>query len=197
MKNQFYAVLSRMKLINRWGLMRNTRNENIAEHSLDTAIIAHSLAIIKNKFYGGNLDPQKAAVFGIFHDTTEILTGDLPTPVKYFNPEIRDAYKQVEATAEKKLLSMLPEEISGEYENLFSPNENCTEEEIYLWKIVKAADKISALIKCIEERRMGNSDFLSAEVSTLNSIKSLKMDEVDYFLDNFLSSYSNTLDEQA
>ncbi len=197
MENQFYAVLSRMKLINRWGLMRNTRNENIAEHSLETAIVAHALAVIKNKRFGGNLNTERVALFAIYHDTTEIITGDLPTPVKYYNPEIKKAYKEVENVAKGKLLSMLPEDFMDEYSPLISKNDGISDEDAYLWKIVKAADKISALIKCIEERNTGNNDFISAEKATFDSIMDIKMDEVTYFMENFLPSYSKTLDEQT
>lgn len=197
MANQFFSMLSRMKLINRWGLMRNTRNENISEHSHETAIIAHALAVIHNKHFGGNADTGRAALLGIFHDTTEIITGDLPTPVKYHNPALRDAYKHVEDNAKSKLLSMLPIDLQNEYRVLLAPGDNISEEEKLLWGFVKAADKISALVKCIEERTMGNSDFISAERATLKSIKKLNMPEAEYFLEHFLPSYGLTLDDQT
>lgn len=190
-------MLSRMKLINRWGLMRNTRNENISEHSLETAMLAHCLAVIHNTYFGGNINAERCALLGIFHDVTEIITGDLPTPVKYYNPEIRTAYKEVEDTAKNQLISMLPEEMRGEFRPLLSPEEDCSEEELELWRFVKAADKLSALIKCIEERMTGNSDFLSAEKASAEAVKAMKMPEVDYFMEHFLPSYDNTLDEQA
>ena len=197
MQDQFYSMLSRMKLINRWGLMRNTRSENISEHSLETAMLAHCLAVIHNTYFGGNVNAERCALLGIFHDVTEIITGDLPTPVKYYNPEIRTAYKEVEETAKNKLISMLPEEMRGEFRPLLSPEEDCSEEELELWRFVKAADKLSALIKCIEERMTGNSDFLSAEKASAEAVKAMKMPEADYFMEHFLPSYDNTLDEQA
>ena len=191
--NNFFAMLSRMKYINRWGLMRNTISENIAEHSLDTAIIAHGLAVIGNTYFNKNVNAEHIAVLALFHDTTEIITGDLPTPVKYFAPEIRDAYKEVEKTAAKQLLTGLPDEMSDVYREVLD-TDNGDEES---WKFVKAADKISALIKCIEEKRMGNTDFEKAEQATLEAIHDLELEEAEYFLDNFLPSYSLTLDEQA
>ena len=191
--HNFFAMLSRMKYINRWGLMRNTISENIAEHSLDTAIIAHSLAVIGNTYFNKNVNAEHIAVLALFHDTTEIITGDLPTPVKYFAPEIRDAYKEVEKTATKQLLTGLPDEMSDVYREVLD-TDNGDEQS---WKFVKAADKISALIKCIEEKRMGNTDFEKAEQATLEAIHNLELEEAEYFLDNFLSSYSLTLDEQA
>lgn len=197
MENQFYSMLSRMKLINRWGLMRNTHSENISEHSLETAMIAHSLAVIGNTYFGKSYNAERCALLGVFHDVTEIITGDLPTPVKYCNPEIRTAYKQVEENAKTRLVSMLPEEMRGEISPLLSPDENASDEERELWRIVKAADKLSALIKCIEERTTGNSDFISAEKATLRSIEEMQMPEADFFIQKFLPSYGSTLDEQA
>jgi 5'-deoxynucleotidase len=197
MQNQFYSMLSRMKLINRWGLMRNTHSENISEHSLETAMLAHSLAVIRNTYFGGNVNAERCALLGLFHDVTEIITGDLPTPVKYYNPEIRTAYKQVEETAKDKLISMLPAEMQPEFRPLLSPEKDCPPEEAELWILVKAADKLSALIKCIEERTTGNSDFLDAERSSADALKVMDLPEVDYFLTHFLPSYDTTLDRQA
>lgn len=173
--------------------MRNTIHENIAEHSLETAFVAHGLAVIGNTYFGKRIDANQVAVAAMFHDTTEIITGDMPTPVKYFEPGIKEAYKRVEEEAGKKLLSSLPDEMRTEYKTIFKM-EN-TQEEIYHY--VKAADKISALIKCIEERKMGNMDFASAEETTLNAIKDMKMEEADYFIEHFLPAYSFTLDEQT
>ncbi len=189
----FYAMLSRMKYINRWGLMRNTITENIAEHSLDVAIIAHGLAIIGNTYFGKNIDSGRVAVLAMFHDTTEIITGDLPTPIKYFAPEIKNAYKDVEAFAGKQLLSTLPKEMSEQYENIILPDSDEKE----LWRYVKAADKLSALIKCVEEIAMGNMDFAKAKKSTEEAVRSMKMEEADFFLENFIPPYSLTLDEQS
>lgn len=188
----FFSMLSRMKNINRWGLMRNTNDENLSEHSLDTAVIAHILAIIKNKKFNGNIDQERVAVLAIFHDATEVITGDLPTPVKYYNDRIRKAYAEIEENAQKKLLSMLPDYLQDEYKDILCPNEK----EAELWKEVKAADKLSALIKCIQERNMGNNEFENAYKSIYNSIKNMNMPEVDYFIKNFLPAYSLTLDEQ-
>lgn len=193
MSNNFFAILSRMKYINRWGLMRNTITENLSEHSLETAFIAHLLATIGNKRFGKNLNAERCALLAMYHDTTEILTGDLPTPVKYFNPEIKSAYDRVENTAIEQMLSYLPDDLKDEYKPLFIKQES----DLELWKLVKCADKISALIKCIEEKNMGNNDFANAEKSTLNSIKTMNIPEVEVFLEDFLPHYYLTLDEQA
>ena len=190
--SHFFAMMSRMKYINRWGLMRNTVRENISEHSLEVSMIAHALAVIKNKRLGGNLNAERAALIGIYHDSSEILTGDLPTPVKYFNPEIKDAYKRVEAVAQEKLLNYLPDDLAEEYRGLFIPEENDTE----LRRVVKAADKLSALIKCIEEIKAGNREFVKAEEAQRLSIAGMGMPEADIFMNEFLPSYSLTLDEQ-
>lgn len=192
-ESKFFAVVSRMKYINRWSLMRNTITENISEHSLETAFIAHALALIRNKRFGGNVDPERCALLAMYHDTTEIITGDLPTPVKYYNSDIKGAYDEIEKKAEDTLLSYLPDDLREYYEPLLSP----TEEEKELWQLVKGADKLSALIKCIEERKMGNADFLSAEKSTLKAVQKMDIPEVKVFLDEFIPAYGLTLDEQA
>lgn len=192
-ESKFFAVISRMKYINRWSLMRNTITENISEHSLETAFIAHALALIRNKRFGGNVDPERCALLAMYHDTTEIITGDLPTPVKYYNSDIKGAYDEIEKKAENTLLSYLPDDLREYYEPLLSP----TEEEKELWQLVKGADKLSALIKCIEERKMGNADFLSAEKSTLKAVQKMDSPEVKVFLDEFIPAYGLTLDEQA
>ena len=189
--NHFYAMLSRMKFINRWGLMRNTKSENICEHSLEVAFIAHALGIINNQQFGGNINAERLAILGMYHDVTEIVTGDMPTPVKYYNPIIRNAYKEVEHVAKDALLSGLPEKMRKEYDSVLI--ESVEEEE--LWKYVKAADKISALVKCIEEKRMGNTDFEKAEISILKAIEKMDMPEVKYFMENFIPAYKLTLDE--
>ena len=193
MSSRFFAIVSRMKYINRWGLMRNTLNENISEHSLETAIIAHLLCVLRNKRFGGNVNPERAALLAVYHDTTEILTGDLPTPVKYYNPDIKAAYSAVEESAKKQLLSYLPDDIRDEYEPLLGK----TEEEAELWKIVKAADKISALIKCVEETEMGNKDFSDALKATYQAVEEMNLPEANDFLCEFLPSYRLTLDEQT
>lgn len=181
-----------MKYINRWGLMRNLRQENIAEHSLDTAIIAHLLCELRNVRFGGNVDASKAVLFAVFHDVPEIITGDLPTPVKYSNPAISEAYKQVEADAVETLLLGVPEDLRDEYAKIFDE-----ENDLEVRKLVKAADKISALIKCLEERASGNTDFIEAERATLESLRSMSVPEVDVFIEEFLPAYSLTLDEQT
>lgn len=193
MNNKYFGMLSRLKYINRWGLMRNTINENLSEHSLETAFIAHLLAVIRNRRFGGCVNVERCALLAMYHDTTEILTGDLPTPVKYFNPEIKQAYDKVEQTAIDKMLSYIPEDLKEDYIALYEKRDEDTE----LWSLVKAADKISALIKCIEERQMGNADFAKAEKSTIESIKKLNIPEADVFLSEFLPGYTLTLDEQA
>ncbi len=192
-ENQFFAMLSRMKYINRWGLMRNVRSENISEHSLDVAFIAHALGIIKNKRFGGNINCDRLAVLAMYHDTTEIITGDMPTPVKYYNKSIKSAYKEVEAVAQNTLLSYLPEDIREEYHKVFDRKDN----EEYLWSLVKAADRISALVKCIEEREMGNKDFQKAEETIMLSINQIDLPEVRCFMEEFIPSFRLTLDEQV
>ena len=162
----FFAMISRMKYIQRWALMRNAESENVSEHSLEVAEIAHALCLIGNKRLGKALNADRAAVIAIYHDATEILTGDLPTPVKYFNKEIRHAYKDVEATAAKSLTGHLPEDLKEAYMELLSPGD----EYAYEKKLVKGADKLSAYIKCLEEKKAGNSEFMSAQESTLASI---------------------------
>ena len=192
MNNSFFAMHSRMKYINRWALMRKTSEENLSEHSYDVAVIAHALALIKNIRFGGSLNIERAAFLGLYHDMPEIITGDMPTPVKYHSRDLRDAFAKVEAMASDKLLSMLPEDMREYYESAFFPRE----EDGYLWKIVKAADKISALIKCIEEEKAGNKEFLNAYESTKKSISEMNMPEADEFIKDFLPAFSLSLDEQ-
>lgn len=189
--NQFFAMLSRMKYINRWGLMRNTRNENNCEHSLEVAYIAHALGVINNEIFGGNIDAQRLAVLGMFHDVTEIITGDMPTPVKYYSPVIRTAYKGVEQVAKDELLTGLPENMRGYYNPLLME----TEEEKELWKYVKAADKLSAYIKCIEEQQMGNMDFDEARKTIEEAVDKIELPEARYFVRQFLPAYKMTIDE--
>lgn len=187
--NNFFGMLSRMKYINRWGLMRNNINENIAEHSLQVAIIAHGLAVIGNKRFGRNLNAEYIAMMGIMHDTTEIITGDLPTPIKYYAPEIRDAYKKVENIAANQLLKELPEDMQEAYEDIL------IEDDSIEWKYVKAADKLSAYIKCIEEKNTGNIDFAKAEDTIRKALEDMQMEEIDVFIEEFLPAYVMTLDE--
>ncbi len=191
--DRFFAVTSRMKYINRWALMRNTISENLSEHSLETAYIAHALALIRNTRFGGNVNAERCALLAMFHDTTEIITGDLPTPIKYYNKEIKGAYTEIEENAKNTMLSYLPPDLKSYYEPLLSPSE----EESELWSLVKGADKLSALIKCIEERKMGNADFAMAEKSTLKAIHALNLPEAEVFLTDFIPAYDLTLDEQT
>lgn len=190
MKNNFYAVMSRMKNIYRWGLMRNTRGENLSEHSFEVAQIAHALAIINNKRFSGKVDPYFTAVAAMYHDSSEIITGDMPTPIKYYNKEIKAAYKQIESAAEKQLREMLPDDFKEDFLRIYSPDEE-TE------RIIKAADKISALIKCIEELNMGNREFLVAEKQTRKAIKNMHLPEADVFMEEFMPGFSLSLDEQG
>lgn len=184
-------MISRMKYINRWALMRNTRDENLSEHCLNTAVIAHALALINNRFFGGSVNAERAAVIGIYHDAPEIITGDMPTPVKYYNSQVHNAYESVEKDACSTLLNMLPEELRADYENLISE----TDEDEYLIKLVKAADKLCALIKCEEERQAGNHDFDAAAKSTRQKLEKMNLPEINYFMEHFLDSFSLTLDE--
>ncbi len=188
----FFAIMSRMKYINRWSLMNNTRLENISEHSLTVAMIAHALCVINNKKLGGNTDPERAAAVALFHDCTEIITGDLPTPIKYSSKTLRKAYADIELEASRQLLSTLPDYMKEEYEKLII-HEN---EDEHLIALVKAADKISALVKCIEEEQMGNNEFAKAKEQILEYIRSLDMEEVNIFMRDFIPSYSLSLDEQ-
>lgn len=192
-KNHFYAMLSRMKYINRWGLMRNTRNENLCEHSLEVAYVAHALGIINNEIFGGDINAERLAVLGMYHDVTEIITGDMPTPIKYYNPLIRDAYKEVEQVAEEQMLSGISPDIRERYRGVLLE----TEEEAELWKYVKAADKISAYIKCIEEKKTGNRDFEDAEVTIYNAINDMGLPEADYFMKEYIPAYMLTIDKSG
>lgn len=189
--SHFFAMISRMKYINRWGLMRNTIPENICEHSQEVAVIAHALAVIKNTRFGGSVNIDRVVTLALYHDASEILTGDLPTPVKYYNPQIQEAYKYVEGVAATKLLSLLPEELLPTYRNILIPHEK----DFQLWQLIKAADKISALIKCVEEKKVGNHEFTRAAKSIADRLGEMHLPEVNYFVHEFLPSYALTLDE--
>lgn len=189
MNEHFFAYISRMRYIDRWALMRNSQKENVQEHSHMVAVLAHALAVIRRDIFGGTIDPGEAAVAALYHDAPEILTGDLPTPVKYFDPNIQKAYKQVEAVSAGKLLDMLPQDLRGAYEPYLM------EEAGDLHAIVKAADKLSAYIKCVEELKMGNNEFRRAAEQTLELIRASGLPEVDYFMEHFLPSFELTLDE--
>lgn len=195
MSYNFFATVSRMKYIERWALMRNSRQENLSEHSLEVAMIAHALCVIGNVRYGKSLNAEKAALIGLYHDASEIITGDMPTPVKYYNDDLKKAYKQVEAIADTQLLNKLPEDLRPAYDEIFKAQDG--EDEKYMRRLVKAADKLSALIKCIEEKNAGNSEFRTAEESTLKSLDKLKEEcvEVGDFMRDFLEPYGKTLDE--
>lgn len=187
----FGAMLSRMKYIDRWALMRNSTKENISEHSLEVAMLAHLLAVIGRVRFGKDLDADRAALIGIYHDSTEIITGDMPTPIKYYSDEMRDTFKEIEDLAAIQLLAMLPDDIREEYEDLFFARE----QDAYLWRLVKAADKISALIKCVEEEKAGNTEFANAQKMTRKAIDAMEMEEVAVFFEEFFPAYLKTLDE--
>ncbi len=190
MKENFFAYLSRMRYIGRWSLMRNSLPENIQEHSHMVAVLAHALGVIRRDVFGVPCNPELAATVALFHDSSEILTGDLPTPIKYHSNEIRDAYKQVEALACRRLLDTLPEELRPAYEPLLDG-----EAQEQVRDLVKAADKLSAYIKCIEERKAGNNEFLSAEAQTRRILLESRMPEIDYFMEHFIPSFELNLDE--
>ena len=189
MSYSFFALISRMKNIARWSLMRNSNQENIQEHSHMVAVIAHALAIISRDIYGKPADPGTAAAAALYHDASEIFTGDMPTPVKYHNPDIISAYKKVEALASDKLLTTLPPELRPAYDELFTPSDAHTA------ALIKAADKLAAYIKCLEELKAGNNEFRSAAGQTLKKLRALEMPEVEYFMENFIGSFELTLDE--
>ncbi|MDE6566928.1 MAG: 5'-deoxynucleotidase [Lachnospiraceae bacterium] len=189
--NGFFAMMARMKYIERWALMRNSATENISEHSMEVAMIAHALALLGNKRLGKQYLPEQVALLGLYHDCTEIITGDMPTPVKYHDPEIREAYKRIEAGAARRLLDMLPEDLRDEYRFYLLPEAGNTEEGI----LVKAADKLSALIKCIEEEKAGNQEFHSAKEAVRRSVQNLHCQEAEIFCEEFLPEYYKTIDE--
>lgn len=189
MKSHFFAYISRMRFIQRWALMRNTAPENVQEHSHQAAVLAHALAVIRNGKFGGAVDPGLVAAAALYHDASEILTGDMPTPIKYGNPAIQSAYKDVEALAARKLLAMLPEELREAY----APVLTGLDPEVA--RLVKAADKLSAYIKCVEELKAGNAEFREAAAQTRRALEGYGLPEVDYFLETFMESFSLTLDE--
>lgn len=190
MANEFYALMGRMRYITRWGLMRNTFSENIQEHSHQVAVLAHALALIRRDIlHLPTPDPDRCAVAALYHDASEILTGDMPTPIKYYNPEIKDAYKQVERIAGNRLLDMLPPVLRPSYEHLV------LEDDRELEPIVKGADKLSAYIKCVEEQKAGNTEFDSAAAITMQALRDLHREEMDWFIDNCLEAFSLNLDQ--
>ena len=190
MANEFYALMGRMRYITRWGLMRNTFSENLTEHSYKTVVLAHALALIRRdilKLEGP--DPDRCAVAALYHDASEILTGDLPTPVKYYNPDIKQAYKQVERVAGNRVLDMLPQELRSSYEH------DVLEDDRVVKPIVKAADKLSAHIKCLEEQKSGNTDFDYAARQTWEAMKAMQLPELEWFLENCLAPFTMNLDQ--
>lgn len=195
MENTFFAAVSRMKYIERWALMHSSRQESLSEHSLEVAMIAHGLCTLANIRYGRQLDADRAALIGIYHDASEIITGDMPTPVKYANEDIRNAYKDIETKAELTLINKLPADMQDEYRSVFRGDDS--ENDKYMRRLVKAADKLSALIKCIEERKAGNSEFRTAEESTRKAVDKMasELAEVRDFVEEFLPAYGSTLDE--
>lgn len=187
--SHFFAYISRMKYIKRWGLMRSSREENVQEHSLQVAMFAHCLALIENHRYDGRLDPGHVMAIAAYHETGEVITGDLVTPIKYYNPEITRAYKDVEKVAEETMISMLPEEFRGEFRPLIQPDDA---NEV---KIVKAADTLAAYAKCIEELKTGNAEFSRAKETILQKLHEMNMPCVEDFLKEFMPGFEVTLDE--
>lgn len=192
MNKNFFAMISRMKYVNRWGLMNNTKYENLSTHSLEVAMFSHALVTIANEKCGQNLDADRAAVLAMYHDASEILTGDMPTPIKYYNEEITKAYKDIEKAAESQLVSLLPDYLIDSYSSILT----ITEKDEDLKPYIKAADKLSALTKCIEEVKMGNKEFEVALNSTKESLDKMELPALKIFIDEFISAYYLTLDEQ-
>jgi 5'-deoxynucleotidase len=189
--SHFFAYLSRMRFIGRWGLMHSSRPENIQEHSLRVAMIAHALAVVRARLFGGGVSPERVTVLALYHDAGEVLTGDLPRPVKYFNPEIELSYRRIEAVAREKLLGMLPDALREDYVPLFRPEWASPAEQ----ELVKAADKLCAYMKCLEEVTAGNREFVEAEKALRQTIAAIELPEVRYFVTTFVPSFRLTLDE--
>ena len=189
MSSSFFAYIFRMRYIARWALMRNTRTENVEEHSYEVAVLAHALAVIGQEVFHKDVNHDRVATAALFHDAPEIITGDLPTPIKYFNPAIKAAYDQVEAVAQDKLLGMLPPELAGAYEPLLRGEDEESR------RYVKAADKLAAWLKCLEERKAGNSEFVQAQEETLRALQAMEMEEVTWFLEHVGESFGLTLDQ--
>ena len=190
MRYDFYAYMDRMKYIKRWQLMRSTRDENIMEHSQSVAMLAHALVTIHNDVFGGNADVLKTVLYAIYHETSEVMTGDLPTPIKYYNKSIHGAYKELERSACEKIVATLPEEMRGGISPYILADEDSVE-----YKLVKAADRLAAYIKCAEEMRSGNTEFKKARKSIEDDLRSRKMPEVEYFFEHFVKSFGYSLDE--
>ena len=192
--SHFFAYLARMKFIQRWGLMNNSYPENIQEHSLQVATVAHALGLIRNQMFGGDINAERVAVLALYHDASEVITGDLPTPIKYFNPAIKNAYKEIETIANQKLLDMIPDPLKDSYRPLLTESAESDEEAAH-HELVKAADKICAYLKCTTEVSAGNQEFSKAEKELKAKIEEIDLPEVKYFLQTFLPSFSLTLDE--
>ncbi len=190
MPSHFYAYLARMKYIERWSLMHSTERENIAEHSHGVAVTAHALALVENEYFGGQLDEHAVLALALYHECSEVITGDLPAPIKYFNSDIKHAYKNLEGYANDKLLSMLPEKLRARYKPLLLPDQDSPE-----YRIVKAADKLCAYVKCLQELSRGNKEFKKAAAALEREIKKLDLPSVSHYLENFLPSFKLTLDE--
>ena len=188
--NHFFAYLDRLKLIRRWGLMRNIEQENDMEHSMQTAMIAHGLAVLGNRRYNRHVNPETVVTLALYHDASEALTGDLPTPVKYRNPEMQTAYHDIENRARQRLLGMLPDDLQADFAPYIQPDEASER-----WQLVKAADRISAYLKCLTEEKLGNGEFAKAKETILESPTSSSLPEVKDFLESFVPSYTLTPDE--
>lgn len=191
MSSHFFAYLARLKYIQRWGLMRNTRAESTQEHSLQVAMVAHALAVIENRLFGGSVDADRTALLAVYHDAEEVITGDVPTPIKYFNPHIKGALKDIERTARERLVAMLPAELRDDYQALFF--HDAADDEA--WRLVKQADKLTAYLKCVEEAKAGNLEFQRAEQTIRAEIDKEATPAMRYFLDVFVPSFRLTLDE--
>ena len=189
--SHFFAYLSRMRFVKRWGLMRSTHVENLQEHSLQVAMLAHALAVIRNTLFGGSVRPERAATLALFHDAAEVITGDVVAPIKHFNPEIKRAHAAIEDVAKRRLRGMLPTTLRASYEGLLFPAPDDHAE----WELVKAADKLSAYLKCLEELRAGNDDFAKAAQVLTRQVRAIELPEVAYFVETFAASFSMSLDE--
>jgi 5'-deoxynucleotidase len=189
--SHFFAYLSRMRFIRRWGLMHSVQRENIQEHSLRVAMIAHALGIIRNRLFGGTVNPERIAVLALYHDASEVLTGDLPRPVKYYNPELETSYRMIEAVAREKLLGMVPDALKPDYAALFRSDSVAAVDQ----ELVKAADKLCAYMKCLEEITAGNREFVEAEKALRQTVEQIDLPEVRYFVETFVPSFKLTLDE--
>ncbi|CNF94739.1 5'-deoxynucleotidase [Yersinia intermedia] len=189
--SHFFAHLSRLKLINRWPLMRNVRTENVSEHSLQVAFVAHALAIIKNRKFNGNLNADRIALLAMYHDASEVITGDLPTPIKYYNPQIAHEYKKIEKVAQQKLIEMLPKELQHDFRCLLDEHYYSEEEKV----LVKQADALCAYLKCLEELSAGNNEFIQAKARLEKTLAMRQSPEMDYFMAVFVPSFSLSLDE--